>query len=277
MGRELKRVPLDFNAPLNQTWSGYINPHKYCRCPACEGDGYSPSAKRAQDRWYGYIPFSPEENGSKPFGSDDPVIVALAKRNYPKGDKNTIVLEGVRLANHFNSAWCFHLNDEEVAALIAANRLMDFTHTWTKDAGWQKNEPLRIPTAQEVNNWSVKGFGHDSSNCYIVVKHYCEKNGLSVNCVMCNGSGEYWESDKAKEEYEAWQSVEPPEGEGYQLWENTSEGSPISPVFKTLEELCAWAETGATIFGDSKLSKEEWLETLGKEFVTYERGNFVFI
>lgn len=34
--------------------------------------------------------------------------------------------------------------------------------------------------------------------------------------------------------------MEPPVGEGYQLWETTSEGSPISPVFTTLEELCDW-------------------------------------
>jgi hypothetical protein len=26
MGRELKRVPLDFDCPLNKVWKGYINP-----------------------------------------------------------------------------------------------------------------------------------------------------------------------------------------------------------------------------------------------------------
>ena len=36
--------------------------------------------------------------------------------------------------------------------------------------------------------------------------------------------------------------VDPPEGKGYQLWETTTEGAPISPVFKTLEELAEWCE-----------------------------------
>jgi hypothetical protein len=35
MGRELKRVPLDFDWPQDKIWDGYINPH-YQKCPACE-------------------------------------------------------------------------------------------------------------------------------------------------------------------------------------------------------------------------------------------------
>ena len=27
MGRELRRVPLDFNWPLNKVWEGFCNPH----------------------------------------------------------------------------------------------------------------------------------------------------------------------------------------------------------------------------------------------------------
>lgn len=32
----------------------------------------------------------------------------------------------------------------------------------------------------------------------------------------------------------------PPTGEGWQMWEDTSEGSPMSPVFATREELARW-------------------------------------
>mgnify|MGYP001587634305 CR=1 FL=1 len=53
---------------------------------------------------------------------------------------------------------------------------------------------------------------------------------------------------------------EPPTGEGYQLWETTTEGSSQSPVFNSLEELCAWAEDNATIWSDYKISKEEWFK-----------------
>ena len=54
-----------------------------------------------------------------------------------------------------------------------------------------------------------------------------------------------------------------PTGEGFQLWETTTEGSPISPVFANLEELCEWAATNATTFAASMATKEEWMFMLG--------------
>lgn len=62
------------------------------------------------------------------------------------------------------------------------------------------------------------------------------------------------------------EKCETPSGEGFQLWETTSEGSPISPVFATKEELAAWCEEGATVFGSFKMSKEEWLESFNEEY-----------
>jgi hypothetical protein len=72
-------------------------------------------------------------------------------------------------------------------------------------------------------------------------------------------------------------TVEPPEGEGYQLWETTSEGSPVSPVFKTLDELCEWCAENATTFADFKASKEQWLSMLSDDFVFHQQGNAIFI
>ena len=47
MGREIKRVPLDFNAPLGKEWAGNHNPH-YKPCPednkTCFG-GYTGAGK----------------------------------------------------------------------------------------------------------------------------------------------------------------------------------------------------------------------------------------
>jgi hypothetical protein len=45
------------------------------------------------------------------------------------------------------------------------------------------------------------------------------------------------------------EEVNPPKGPGYQMWENVSEGSPVSPVFATADELAHWlgehcSETG---------------------------------
>ncbi len=53
---------------------------------------------------------------------------------------------------------------------------------------------------------------------------------------------------------------------GFRLWETCTEGSPISPCFKTIDALCAWAEESATIFADKKISAAEWKTALtGKE------------
>lgn len=52
-----------------------------------------------------------------------------------------------------------------------------------------------------------------------------------------------------------------PEGDPYALalYETTTEGTPVSPPFATLEELAAWCEDGATAFGSIKWTREQWL------------------
>lgn len=84
--------------------------------------------------------------------------------------------------------------------------------------------------------------------------------------------GEIWESYLKKP------CIAPPTGDGFQLWENTSEGSPISPVFKTLDELCEWAAENETVFASIKASKEEWMAQLGgsgRAVATIQLGNGV--
>lgn len=52
-----------------------------------------------------------------------------------------------------------------------------------------------------------------------------------------------------------------PEGHPYALalYETTSEGTPVSPPFGTLEELAAWCEDGATAFASIRWTREQWL------------------
>ena len=71
--------------------------------------------------------------------------------------------------------------------------------------------------------------------------------------------------------------VDPPEGEGWQLWETTTEGSPASPVFKTPEELAEWCEGNATVFADIKATKEEWLEAIQGGLIAAKCGSALFI
>lgn len=64
-----------------------------------------------------------------------------------------------------------------------------------------------------------------------------------------------------------------------QLYETTSEGTPLSPVFPKdeFEKLCEWASENATTFGSFKASKEEWMNMLNDGFVYHQKGNVMFM
>lgn len=46
MSREIRRVPMDLNAPIGETWQGYVMPDhlRLPKCPACQGRGSTPAA-----------------------------------------------------------------------------------------------------------------------------------------------------------------------------------------------------------------------------------------
>lgn len=89
-----------------------------------------------------------------------------------------------------------------------------------------------------------------------------------------------WTLEKVWKGYETGDTstwYEPPTGDGYQLWETTSEGSPVSPVFADFDELCEWCEDYATTFADFKTTKEEWAKMLSEDNVYHKQGNAIFI
>lgn len=56
------------------------------------------------------------------------------------------------------------------------------------------------------------------------------------------------------------QRHDPPTGDGWQIWETTTEGSPISAVCATPEELADWAaDNHVSIFGEDTMEADEWL------------------
>ncbi len=269
MGREIKRVAMNFSWPLGKVWGGYLNPFskQSIDCPNCEGTGSSPEARLLEDKWYGKVPFKPEDRGSVPFTPDDPLVKSLSERNvsrspdYYGSDSHAIIQEARRLCDLFNRSWMHHLNADDVAALIEAGRLIDFTHTWTQDKGWQEKDPPCIPTPKEVNNWSITGLGHDSCNQWIVVNVECKRLGYETQCSRCDGKGILWPTPEIEQQYEEWRRIEPPSGVGYQLWETVSEGSPISPVFATSEELADYLAIPENQKGtDSGTTRDQWLK-----------------
>jgi hypothetical protein len=350
MGRNLKRVPLDFSWPLNTPWDGYVSP-QWPKCLACEGTGYSQAAKRLQEEWYGGYTFSPKAYGATPILWNQPHILMHAANNIasspqyylapyewdafasfslscsqsPKGVSRAqlvhFVLENPVFSralsdeshrfwlNCVQNHWCHHLIQADVDALIQNDRLWDFTRrprNAEQEAALQKageeggsNYWLRepngyLPTPEDVNLWSLEGMGHDAINQGVCVKARCLREGLPYLCAVCNGSA-YQVMNKsalrsllatsyllhAVEElpdgeispdilekfYDRWERIEPPTGEGFQLW---CDRLPKSPVFKSLEELCSWTEGNATIFGNERATKEQWLKMLSTGLVYHK-------
>lgn len=257
---------MNFQWPLKKIWKGYVNPLPHApQCTGCDGTGYSPQAKFFGDQWYGNAPFEPRSTGSEPFAPQTPEVRAFAERQiarhpefYGTGER-AVVREAQRLCEHWNASWSHHLDDADVKALVKAGRLHELTSHWTGKK-WERNEPFVMPTARQVNLWSISGFSHDSINNWVCVKAKCKRLRYPATCAMCKGNGHVWESKSAKKAYENWESEEPPTGEGWQMWETTSEGSPISPVCETPQLLSRWlVDNNASAFGGNGATYDQWL------------------
>ena len=226
MGRTVKRVPLDFDWPHHKVWKGYINPHSK-PCP---------------------------ENGKTCFNGQNAACVYLE-----------------HLANMFG--------------VIADSAARGETHPYCRELpyggdhpDWKK-QPKDVRkkfidfTCKLANYTPSSPFGFTGHGHQIFFR-LLEFAGIIapgaegddryewLHCTVCKGEGL---DPAAAEKYNAWKEEEPPKGKGWQLWETTTEGSPISPVFETAEKLAAWCEKNAGIFGDEKMPKEKWLQMFKKK------------
>lgn len=199
MGRYFRRVPYDWNYPIDRAWIGYINPHQGIRCPCCGGNGISPEAQKIFDSW---------------------------------------------------KEWEYQLTEDEVEALYEHKLLQLFFNG--------------KPSAKEVNEYAKSNlYFHTYQSQYICCKLRCEKSGIELKCPYCHGKGLIFGTKEQEKLYEEWEKTDPPLGDGYQLWQNTSEDSPISPIFKTIEDASKWCADNATIFGHDKMSEDEWCRWFG--------------
>lgn len=103
-------------------------------------------------------------------------------------------------------------------------------------------------------------------------------------CPTCKGTGEVpWKAYEWSKPEDKWwcpqcegegipmtPNIELPKGDGWQMWENVSEGSPISPVFETPEELARWlTDEEASSFADRTATYEQWLRMIkGRGFAS---------
>jgi len=120
-------------------------------------------------------------------------------------------------------SWRYNLTQEEINLLHEKGRIHNL------------DEP---PEAEEYNKRSkrkkIRPGGLDAIDVSIIVEH---RTDGTTKCERCGGSAQVWYSEDIKQKYNNWERKEPPKGEGWQVWETVSEGSPITPVFETPEKL----------------------------------------
>lgn len=262
MGREIKRVPVAWDWPLEQIWEGYLNPlGGFPPCPDCsyeEADTLMDKAfPQSNKRGSGLTPEAYAVSQTFYAHQIDSAMGAGA-REYAGGWG---VSPGAR-----RLAWHDKIGQAEVDNLLAHDRL----RTWI-DGKW---EALPL-TAEEVNAAQRSGSGlgdrsHDGVNRWILIEFRCEMLGIEQHCKTCGGSGDI-ATDDERDAYENWEPTEPPVGDGWQVWETVSEGSPITPVFPTAKALVDYLSTYGTTW-DQKPSafgreKGPWRREAAEEFV----------
>ena len=203
MGREVRRVPLDFDHPIGELWPGFVPP-SWRACPA----GCHAGATPADDWLEGFVSLLLLAGGDSARDRQHPFIDEL------------------------HSAMGY---DGRVPCGLA--------ELTTALAG-------RAPS----------GWGHDAIDRWTATKKLIQAAGLPEDwgtCKTCNGHGIHPDDLAASE---AWAKTDPPNGPGWQMWETTSEGSPMSPVFATPEKLAWWlSENGVSACGNMTATYEAWL------------------
>lgn len=209
MGREVKRVPVDFDWPLNKVWQGNLMPDRLDELPCPAGDACEHGATTAL-AWVGEIAHLAL------MVDDDLRAQAMGRPMHP----------------YFDSVPGHGRPSPEIAEFGAG-----------------------------LAGRSGSPFGHDAIDRWSATDKLIEAAGLPKDwgtCPQCNGHGSVEAYEGQRAEAEAWQRTEPPNGDGWQVWETVSEGSPISPVFPTREGLIEWLCSPAYTWGaSSPLTREQ--------------------
>jgi len=213
MGREIKRVPLDFDWPLDKVWQGFLLPERFHEdpCPDC-CHGLTPARAWVEQMADLLLMLDDDVRDQERGRETHPYFESLPK---PYGNER-----------------------DRPTAFRAIRPSADIRELGTGLAG---------------REGSV--FGHDACDRWSTANKIIAAAGLDPDvwgiCQRCCGHASIERYAGQRDEAESWRSTGPPEGEGWQLWETVSEGSPISPVFATGEELAGWMASPAYTWGAS--------------------------
>lgn len=196
MSREVRRVPLDFEWPLNKTWEGYLLPERLRAAPCPAGASCV--------------------NGATPAMAWVSHIARLA-----------LMLDEDLDAQRRDRPMHLYFGDERFHGPRPSPDISEF--------------------AAGLAGRGKSFLGHDSINAWTATRKLVEAAGLDPEtwgrCPECGGEGVVDAYEGQAAERDAWEPTLPPTGDGWQLWSTVSEGSPVSPVFATAEELAQWLTT----------------------------------
>lgn len=262
MGREVRRVPLDFDWPLDKTWGGFLLPQRLegKRCPDCER-GQTHFGHWLQNLTY-VIAMLASDVHEQPHR--DHMHPWLAENPRAHGHAEVLVngewrhVDDVRreerekgLLNRYPSRMELDRPGKDALAFFHGLMLRSYEikrRNGDPDGEYNYDEMYaadRVPPVEKI----ASSMGMSSSRTgqtdaqHALLDVLYDAAGVSSTCPTCHGEGVLEEFEGQKAERDAWNEApneEPPTGEGWQLWETVSEGSPISPVFATPEELATW-------------------------------------
>ena len=227
MGRQVRRVPLDFNWPMNKTWPGFLNPHWH-PCPA-EAKGLCHGGWTNAGKWLNAVARFISLIGGQASVSPE---AAEAERK-----------RGIIYPHPYLQRWAMAPSsrgqllpmDAELHALVQGLagdcKVDDFANSCTE---WVIAKAMMRAAGVDEKTWGI--------------------------CPVCKGSA----VDPAhKEAYEAWKPTEPPTGEGWQLWETVSEGSPVSKVFATRDAFVQYLrDEGYSEQAAQRFTDEGWAPSI---------------
>jgi hypothetical protein len=177
-------------------------------CEVCDGQGYHPDAMWISESFYSHSsPFTQKTHQQEmaslvmqSFGSRKSNDI-LGRGGFPKRavrEKYGKAFEEFCHEMETYGQWNDRITQDEVQALLDGGRLWDHTRHVDKDKGWVDNDPMVVPTAEEVNAAQRRGGmgGHDAINRGILIRQRCKRLGVPLYCEKCKGDGSYYVADE---------------------------------------------------------------------------------
>jgi len=178
---------------LNEVVNFYFEINKpSVACKTCGGNGHHPDAQWITESWYHHTsPFTQPDDRER----DATAIMARFGCGEHKGILGRGKLPPDEVITKYGQAFYDHcISTMENGGEWSTNITQDEADAlW--DSGRLKIEFKTRPTAEQVNGWNKgtrlggRGFGHDSINAWICQRRRCERLGVPLTCLTCEGHG----------------------------------------------------------------------------------------